>query len=223
MHAVSAITKATVMPQSPLSSSSLPELIVSLLLCISDDVIIRVRPLARLSVIIISDMLPTCYASSSSSTVSKCLRGLLVALYHHEKPMLQLQREEGGFIPFAVKQDHIAAVSILKVADIISLQSSSPSSPSPSVWDIIARFDAAISMLYSISTPTYDNISTFITTVINSSGSSNSSGDFLSALLAITFQKLVTKPNQQGTITTIINTIITIHNYHYHYCYYIYY
>ena len=117
--------------------------------------------------------------------------------------MLQLQRDEGGFIPFAVKQDHIAAVSILKVADIIFLQTSSSSSSS--VWDIIERFDAAISMLNSLSTPSYDNISTFIATVINSSGSTDSSGDFLSALLAITFQKFVTKHNQQGTtsITTL--------------------
>jgi len=159
-------------------------------------------------------MLPTCYNSSSSSTVSKCLRGLLVALYHHEKPTLELQRDEGGFIPFAVKQDHIAAVSILKVADIIFLQTStttSSSSSSSSVWDIIKRFNAAIGMLNSLSTPSYDNISTFITTVINSSGSStDSGGDFLSALLAITFQKLVTKHNQQGTTITTLSILLPI-------------
>ena len=121
--------------------------------------------------------------------------------------MLQLQRDEGGFIPFAVKQDHIAAVSILKVADIIFLQTSSSSSSSSSVWDIIERFDTAIGMLNSLSTPSYDNISTFIATVINS-GSTDSSGDFLSALLAITFQKFVTKHNQQGTTSITILSIL---------------
>jgi hypothetical protein len=152
--------------------------------------------------------------------------------------MLQLQRDEGGFIPFAVKQDHIAAVSILKVADIIFLQTSSSSSSSSSVWDIIERFDAAIGMLNSLSTPSYDNISTFIATVINS-GSTDSSGDFLSALLAITFQKFVTKHNQQGTtsITTLsillplpspllillTQLIIIITNTTTNYCYYYYY
>ena len=232
MHAISAVTKAISSKMITLESlSSSSDVVVSLLVCISDDAIMRVRPLARLSVIIISDILPVCYSiNTNSNLITICLKGLLVALYHHEKPssssssssLSSSSQEVGGFIPFAVKQDHIAAVSILKVADIIYLKSSSssssPSSSSSSsssslTSDILNKFIGAISMLNSLSIESYEAVSTFISNIINMNTDTNThhhhhhlhhhhlNNDYLSALLVMTYQKLVTKYNDVGYIT----------------------